>query len=511
MRARRGWLAFALFAAIYLYSFPYFGALRHANELPRVLTTQELVHHGTFELGERLAELGSRADISTTPDGRHFQNKAPGLSVIGAAVYAPLALGYRVAGAGEPSLLIATWLLRVVVVTLPSLLFLAVFRRVAERFAGGSPLARDAAWLAYGLGSLALPYAIVFMSHAPATAAVGAAFALASRLTRGEARAPTRAALAIGALLGLAMFVEYQAIFAAIVLALFVAARAPRRARALGAITLGGAPFIVALAVYHAACFGSPFRTGYAYSVDEANRVGVLGIVGPSQESVLQLATYGSNGLLVLSPWILLAVLGAVHVLRDAERRARVGPEAIVASAIAAIYVLFVASLEPEFGRAGWSVGPRYLAVAMPFLGWLAAAGIAALGERDELRLPALVTVVAAIVVNVLAATTYPHWPVQFSNPLFEVSLRLLEEGHAPRSIGTLLGLHGWAAVAPVYALVMVLVGWLLVRAGLRKAHLAIVAIVAVAATSRFRSFPATPEPARSQTWGFVVSTFEPK
>src|SRR4051812_12989046 len=40
--ALRPW-AFVLFAILYLYAFPYFGALRSANELPRVLTTQEIV------------------------------------------------------------------------------------------------------------------------------------------------------------------------------------------------------------------------------------------------------------------------------------------------------------------------------------------------------------------------------------------------------------------------------------------------------------------------------------
>src|SRR5215213_8132518 len=62
---------FLLFALIYLYGFPYFDSLRSANELPRVLTTQEIVERGTFRLNARMSELGSRWDIATTPDGRY--------------------------------------------------------------------------------------------------------------------------------------------------------------------------------------------------------------------------------------------------------------------------------------------------------------------------------------------------------------------------------------------------------------------------------------------------------
>jgi hypothetical protein len=510
MAAVRRWLVVGLFALIYLYSFPYFGDLRHANELPRVLTTQELVHHHTFELSGRSKEVGSWADISTTPKGRLYQNKAPGISILGAIVYAPLAFVYWVAGAGMPSLRVTTWLLRVSLITLPALLFLVLFRRIAERFAGDDKVGRDGALLGYALGSMLLPYALVFMSHAPGTVAVGTAFALASGLTRGEARSPRRSALAIGSLLGLAMFIEYQAIFAAAFILLFVGLRGPQRLRGLATSVAAVVPWLAVLAAYHALCFGSPFRTGYAYSVDVANRAGVLGVVGPTWTSVNQLLAYGSNGLFVLSPWILLSFLGAFTIARDADLRKRVGAEALVASGIVATYLLFVASLGPEFGRAGWSVGPRYLAIAMPFFGWLAAAGITYTAEQTILRVPAVATVLVAVIINVLAATTYPHWPIQFVNPIFEVSIRLLREGLAPHSIGTLLGLRGAASVWPIYLVVFGLVARLLFPAGVRRNHFVIATVLAIAAVYRLHDFATTAEPDRTTTWKLVVSTFEP-
>ena len=100
----RRWVLIAL-AAIYVYAFPYFGALRHANELPRILTTEQIVERGTFDLDERMDDLGSLADISTTPDGHSYQNKAPGLSILGVPVYAALESGVplvRPAAAADP-------------------------------------------------------------------------------------------------------------------------------------------------------------------------------------------------------------------------------------------------------------------------------------------------------------------------------------------------------------------------------------------------------------------------
>ena len=47
-------LASVAFVVAYVYAFPYFGALRHANELPRILATEELVDHGTFRIDARL-------------------------------------------------------------------------------------------------------------------------------------------------------------------------------------------------------------------------------------------------------------------------------------------------------------------------------------------------------------------------------------------------------------------------------------------------------------------------
>jgi len=500
----KGALLLLALAAIHLYAFPYFANLRSANELPRIITVQQLVEHGTFRLDGRMGDLGSVADVSTTPDGRHYQNKAPGLSLLGAAAYAPLSVACRLAG-DAPSMAVSTWVLRTFVVTLPWLGFLAVFRRVARRFAQAD-VARDAGLLALALGSMAFPYALLFMSHAPAAALVGTAFATATAIARRETSKEGRAAAGVGLLLGLAMLVEYQAVFAALLIGAYAVAGAKRRARVATIAAAAATPCLAILAAYHAAAFGSPFVTGYAYSVDEANRVGVLGVVGVSPLSLAQLAVRPNNGLLVLSPWMLLSAVGAVAVARDPGARRRVGAEALVAVLVTAAYVGFVASLEPSFGRGGWSIGPRYLAIAVPFLGWLAVAGLDVCARRTALFAPACALIGMGVLVHVAAATTFPHWPSELTNPLFEVSLRLLSEGYAPPSLGGALGLRGWASLAPLYAGVVALLVGVLGRARARRLAVALGLVVAVLAVGRYQRFGATKEPVRSQFWGYVVA-----
>ena len=88
---------------------------------------------------------------------------------------------------------------------------------------------------------------------------------------------------------------------------------------------------------------------------------------------------------------------------------------------------------------------------------------------------------IVVVGIHVLAATTYLHWPIEFHNPLVEVTLRLLREGYAPHSLGTLIGLRGVWSLVPLYGAVVVLVVLLL-----------------------------TPGTSANVTWQFVTRTYEP-
>jgi hypothetical protein len=183
----------------------------------------------------------------------------------------------------------------------------------------------------------------------------------------------------------------------------------------------------------------------------------------------------------------------------------------VVASLIFVIYVAYLCSLAPYMARGGWCVGPRYLTTCMPFVGWLAAAGFAAADRRWLTSVPAQALVVAGAVLYVVAITTYPHWPENLANPLYELSFRLLRGGYAVHSLGTALGLRGlWAAV-PLYVVAATLLLWLLAR-GPRRSWPATILACALGAGIIYghRAFPRT-GPYAERAWGFVTRTWEPK
>jgi hypothetical protein len=263
--------------------------------------------------------------------------------------------------------------------------------------------------------------------------------------------------------------------------------------------------------MYHFIAFGSPFKTGYSYSFDLVTRQGFMGMVGPSRESTVSTLFLPGNGIFVLMPWILLAIVGAVSIARQPELRRRAGAEALVASLIFLVYVAYLSSLVPYMARGGWCVGPRYLTTCMPFVGWLAAAGFAAADRRWLTSVAAQALVVAGAVIYLVAITTYPHWPENLANPLYELSFRLLRNGYAVHSLGTALGLRGiWAAV-PLYALAGGMMLWLLAR-GPRRSWLAAILACVLGAGIIYgqRSFPRS-GPYAERAWGFVTRTWEPK
>jgi hypothetical protein len=211
-----------------------------------------------------------------------------------------------------------------------------------------------------------------------------------------------------------------------------------------------------------------------------------------------------------LSPWVLLALVGGIAVAFDPLERARIGAEALVCGVIAFLYLTFIVSLEPSFGRGGWSVGPRYITVTLPFLACLAAAGLALADRWAPLRSLAHGLVLAGVAVYLVAATTYPHWPTGLANPLYEISFRALGEGVTPPNLGKLVGVGGTESLLPMYALVLGLALALLAeRSEARWVTTAIAAAVASGIIFAYGLFPETAAAVADAKWKNVQKTAE--
>jgi hypothetical protein len=136
----------------------------------------------------------------------------------------------------------------------------------------------------------------------------------------------------------------------------------PRRALALAA---GGAPFAALLGAYDLACFGGVFELSSAHEraplFQSLASAGVFGISLPSPKIALRLLSDPSKGLLVFSPFLLLWP-GALR-----SSRAPLPFGGRLALVLAPLSLLLLYAGYPNW-HSGFSVGPRYLVAALPFL-----------------------------------------------------------------------------------------------------------------------------------------------
>jgi hypothetical protein len=440
--ARYGWLA--AIAIVYLYVFPYFSRIHSANELPRAYLVKAIVDDHTFAIDRGVARWGATADVSPS-NGHQYSNKAPGSSLLAVPAYAAVR-----AVAGEPSLAATLWICRVFAGILPMLAFLGLLWRFLARFAP-DPHVRRLVMFAYAFGSLAMTYSMLFYSHQLGAICIASAWILGVEVA--EQRRGLGAMAAAGLLAGAAPLVDYQAVFAALPIAVYVVVKLWRRPelwRALAVAAAGAAAPIAILLGYHAICFGSPWRTGYDASTTFAvfHQHGFLGITELRWEAFWGSLVRSDNGLITLSPWWLLAIPGFVVLWRKGERGA-----VMVGASVAVLYLLFISSI--NFWRGGWEVGPRYIAAMLPFLLPPVAAQLQEYSVKPGRLGVAAGLVGAGVCVYVLSSVTFPYWPDSVKHPLYDVTFRLLGDGLVAPNLGSVLGVSGIAGIVPCLAIVL--------------------------------------------------------
>jgi hypothetical protein len=482
-RLRRALPAIGL-VALYLYSFPYFASIRSANELPRAYLVMAMVDEGRFTIDTGVERWGTTADVSPS-GGHHYSNKAPGSSMLAIPAYLVLQAATAVVGRA-PTLAETVWVCRLWTGIVPTLLFVWLLWGFLARWAP-DPAPRRLVVVAYALGSMALTYSVLFIAHQLSAVAIGVAWILAVwALEDGrDARWMLLAGLAAGA----APLIDYQAAFAGVPLAIWAVWRMrgdPRRWRLIGYAAAGAVAPIAVLLWYHDVCFGSPLRTGYAASETFAHfhQKGFLGMDRLRAEAFWGSTFAPDNGLFTLCPALLLALPGWWLLWRQRGQRAH----AAVTLAIAVLYLLFISSL--NFWRGGWQLGPRYVTVMLPF--WLPAlaAALTWADPRSWARAIAIGLVGVGVCVYAVSAAEYPHFPERFENPLYEVTFRLIGDGHAPWNAGWLIGLRGVASLVPPFAVLVALWIWAVLPARRYLASALAGTALAVAIVAAYGLFP---------------------
>jgi hypothetical protein len=502
--------AWALVSLAYLFAFPYFERLNNPNENVRVWATRAIVQHHTLEIDPVEREWGWVNDKSKN-EHHVYSAKAPGASFLGVPVLFAQTKLRQALGWPAPSKRETTFWLRLLAVKLPLCVFLWFFARYVHRITG-SPAARDLLVVALGLGTLLYPYGNVFVGHALAPAAAFAGYMLLAPEDDGVPRPPSTVAvsrlLGAGLLVGMAVTFEYQAALVAAVLSVYALAR--YRVRAL-AFFAGALPPAAALGAYHTALFGRPWRMPYGNIENPAflwgHTVGYNGLSSPKLWTFGWFLFSADYGLFIFSPVLLLGVLSAIVLVVRGPRR-----EGLLVLAVSLLMFVFLSGMANW--RAGWCVGPRYIATVAPFMVMALARVWPRLRARPWLSGLVAGLIIPAVLLNVVSGAVYPHYPEQFDNPLFDLAFPLLGQGYAPYSVGWLLGLRGLVSLAPLALVVLAAVA---IGAGgddprPRRwvAHTALAVVVAALFLLPLSAYGRKPRPGEAQAAAFVRSTWEP-
>jgi hypothetical protein len=512
--------AWFLVAAAYLIVSPYYEAINNPNENVRVWATRAIVVHHVLDIDAVQGEWGYVNDKAKN-DRHVYSSKAPGASFLGVPVLFVETGLDKLLGRAAPGKRATTFWLRLFAVKVPMLAFFWLFARYVERKTH-SALARDLLLVALGLGTMLYPYGGMFVGHALAAAAIFSAFILlddprvdaAAVETRDPddpnvVREMWRRAGAAGFLAALAVTLEYQVILVALALGVYLLVR---QRRAVLPFALGALPPAIALGAYHTALFGRPWTFPYAnienpVFAQTAHRAGFHGLSLPHLEAFPAFLISPAYGLFCFSPVLLLGLAGAVYLALRGPRR-----EAVLTLAIAASMFLFIAGMSNW--RAGWCVGPRYIAAVAPFLLLPIIQLWPRFGPHRWASALLVGLTIPSVLLNVVSGALYPHYPEQFDNPLFDLAFPLLGAGYTPYGLGWLLGLRGAAAMVP---LVLVVLGALaLVAAGddprprRAAAHLALALAIAGCFLLPLSAYGRASRPDETHAAALVRSLWDP-
>lgn len=507
-------VAWGLCCAAYLIASPYFERLNNPNENARVWATRAVVMHHVLNIDAVEREWGWVNDKAKN-EHHIYSGKAPGTSFAGVPVSWVHGKLHQLVGWPPPGKGQTTFWLRLFAVKLPLCAFLLLFARYVRRVTGSS-WARDAAVIGMGLGTMLYPYGNMFVGHALAAAAAFSAFILLDEA--GDEPRPGADAvrmLLAGLLAGLAVMFEYQAALVSIVIAAYAIVRYRHRRSAMAAFFAGALPPAFALGVFHTVLFGRPWRFPFGNVenpafAQTAHRAGFHGLSLPHLSAFPSFLFSPSYGLFAFSPLLVLGVVGVVALYVRGTRDAR--RDAGLVTAVCLLMFTFLAGMSNW--RAGWCVGPRYIATVTPFLLLPLLRLWPRVGERWWVTAIAVGLIIPSVLLNVVSGALYPHYPEAFDNPVFDLAFPLIAEGYAPYGLGWLLHLPGAWALAPLA--IVVLAALALIAAGddprprRMAAHLSLSIAIAAIFLFALGGYGRIPRPTEAHAGTVVRQAWEP-
>jgi hypothetical protein len=357
-----------------------------------------------------------------------------------------------------------SWPSRYIVTLLTTSLFSAVCGVLLWLLAmawGRAPFTSLLMVLAFSFGTIIWVNSSMFSGHVMAAALLFSGFYVLwhckkriaeSRPDRNIKVPSAGLSLFAGILVGFAGLCDYTAIFMCPIIAIYVFIINIRNSNR--AFFFLGAGLCASLLLYYNwICFASPFSTSYHHNALEAfsqgSKHGFIGIGLPAPYVVFKLLFSPSRGLFFIMPVLVFSVFGFREFYKETALRVEFW---IFLSLI--FCNLFVNA--GFYGwHGGWTLGPRYLVVMLPFI----ALPLAFAPLRNKYFYMLLGLSIFQIFPGV---AFFPYAPSEINNPQFELVLPLIKSGYYAFNLGLLLGLNKVTSISVWFAFNLIALLWLI-------------------------------------------------
>jgi hypothetical protein len=329
------------------------------NDIARTATVESLVERGTWTI-DGSPWLDQTKD-KVFLNGSFYSDKMPLLSLLGAVVYAVVRAVLGASLAPDCAGACGYYWITFVLVGIPAALLIGLFFTYARR--AGIPLwSAVVGTLALGLGTMILPFALVFNHHVPAAASLFASFFL---LTGRDA--PNRGVL-FGAGLFAALAISFD-VLSGITAASILGIAVLRYRRGLPWLLAGATIPLVITAVLDyqiARTIIPPYMITNGYDYAGSAFPATFGGNGtPDDYAAYAFRMFlGGQGLFAYNPLLLIAISGAIAIIFKRGHALRVEAAFILAGfcALALYLALFTGNL------GGVAYGERWYVAAIPVL-----------------------------------------------------------------------------------------------------------------------------------------------
>ena len=447
---QRKWLIFALIFVSHIYFLQIYPNFVATNELSRLLLDSAIVDDHTFQIDAAIHRYSDSEDKAKFGD-HFYSDKAIGVSLISLPFFILMRLLESLLKT-RFSATEAIAFLRIFVVTIPAILAMELFLRFWKKLRPGLPLAPEFLFLLL-FGTIAFTYSMQLISHYLLGLLLFAAVYLLRNCKDEGIRSD--ATLLAGAAAGLALMMEYPAVFPVAMVCLY----ALWAIRNFKHVTLFAIPILISLALmlaYNYAIFATPFDVTYRHMVARHTAQHVQGVVGvsiPSPEAFYGLLLSRHHGLFFTSPFLLFSIPGLFLLWKSKMWRA----EALLFFGIVFSLVFLYSGFSYWIG--GWAFGPRYFAPIIPFL--ITAAYFFFTDEsiraNPVLRIILITSGIVSILLITSGSITFPYPPDPIRDPNFFMAFPLIAHGGYGRNFGTWIGLQTIGPALLFYLLLLVI------------------------------------------------------